>query len=386
MRRQAREVRKCYRRIAELRAEHARFLMRQLQKVIEDTEFVHHFERRRMNGVAAEVAQKIGVLLEHENVDPGPREQKREHHPRGSATRDTAARGELFHGDSVSPPEVAVEMTNVDAGGALVSSSEARHFQRSSQSSRTAEASENGKDARNRIAHGVDGRRSGARGGVQPLVQRRASQPAARRSRLPERGTLSRHQRWSEVPRDLRTRRPSCDAQQRVSRRGALSAVAGADESFRRIRWAEFSAQRVSPDLSCYDEPDRAHDGDVAVSADGAHGYPGRDGGGVQRLVQHGLRSRLHDRAWLYPRAPLRLYRRPAEIPDALRVRESESAGNRRVAHGQQQQSVDATRASESPTRRGIAGRLRANLSGPGWVSAGSASLTMAARAAQYSE
>src|SRR5216683_3607505 len=138
MRRQAREVRKCYRRIAELRAEHARFLMRQLQKVIEDTQLVHHFERRRMNSVAAEVAQKIGVLLEHENVDPGPREQKREHHPGGSATRDTAARGELFHGDSVSPPEVAVEMTNVDAGGALVSSSEARHFQRSSQSSRTA--------------------------------------------------------------------------------------------------------------------------------------------------------------------------------------------------------------------------------------------------------
>src|SRR5216684_1696695 len=142
MRRQAREVRKRHRRIAELRAEHARFLMRQLQKVIEDTELVHHFERRRMNRVAAEVAQKISVLLEHENVDPGPREQKREHHPGGSATRDTAARGELFHGDSVSPPEVAVEMTDVDAGGALVSSSEARHFQRSSQSSRTAEASE----------------------------------------------------------------------------------------------------------------------------------------------------------------------------------------------------------------------------------------------------
>src|SRR5260370_26461685 len=130
MRRQAREVRKCYRRIAELRAEHARFLMRQLQKVIEDTQFVHHFERRRMNRVAAEVAQKIGVLLEHENVDPGPREQKREHHPRGSATRDTAARGGLFHGDSVSPPEVAVEMTDVDAGGSFLGLLKRRIFSR----------------------------------------------------------------------------------------------------------------------------------------------------------------------------------------------------------------------------------------------------------------
>src|SRR6266851_8522788 len=121
MRRQAREVCKCYRRIAELRAEHARFLMRQLQKVIEDTQFVHHFERRRMNRVAAEVAQKIGVLLEDENVDAGPREQKREHHPGGSAARDTAACGELFHSDSVPSRGFAVEMTNVDAGGALVS-------------------------------------------------------------------------------------------------------------------------------------------------------------------------------------------------------------------------------------------------------------------------
>ena len=71
MRREASEVGKRHGSIAELRAEHARFLMRQLQKVIEDTQFVHHFERRRMNGVAAEVAQKIGMLLEDENVDAG---------------------------------------------------------------------------------------------------------------------------------------------------------------------------------------------------------------------------------------------------------------------------------------------------------------------------
>jgi hypothetical protein len=71
---------------------------RELQpKVIEHAQFVHHFERRGMNRVAAEVAQKIGVLLEDQHVDAGAGEQQREHHPGGSATRDTATRGELLH-------------------------------------------------------------------------------------------------------------------------------------------------------------------------------------------------------------------------------------------------------------------------------------------------
>jgi hypothetical protein len=46
----------------------AELLMRPLQKLFEHTQFLHRFERRRMDRVAAEVAQEAGVLLQ--NQDP----------------------------------------------------------------------------------------------------------------------------------------------------------------------------------------------------------------------------------------------------------------------------------------------------------------------------
>ena len=47
-----------------------------------------------MDGVAAEIAQEIGVLLQHDDVDAGAREQKAEHHAGRPAADDAAARGE----------------------------------------------------------------------------------------------------------------------------------------------------------------------------------------------------------------------------------------------------------------------------------------------------
>jgi hypothetical protein len=69
VRRQVCEVCKRHRGIAELRVEHASFLMRQPEEVVEHAKFVHDFEGRRMNRVTAEVAQKIGVLFEDNNVN-----------------------------------------------------------------------------------------------------------------------------------------------------------------------------------------------------------------------------------------------------------------------------------------------------------------------------
>jgi hypothetical protein len=43
-------------------------LMRQLQKLIEKAEFIHCFERRRMNRVTAKIPEEIGVLFENERV------------------------------------------------------------------------------------------------------------------------------------------------------------------------------------------------------------------------------------------------------------------------------------------------------------------------------
>ncbi|GAA3816289.1 hypothetical protein GCM10022380_38250 [Amycolatopsis tucumanensis] len=50
-----------------------------------------------MNGVPAEVAQEIPVLLQHGHLDSGPGQQDAEHHP-GRAPANNAAR-HVFHAD-----------------------------------------------------------------------------------------------------------------------------------------------------------------------------------------------------------------------------------------------------------------------------------------------
>ena len=48
-------------------------LMRQLQEPVEEPKLVHQLERRGMNRVAAEVAEEIGVLLQHHDANAGAR-------------------------------------------------------------------------------------------------------------------------------------------------------------------------------------------------------------------------------------------------------------------------------------------------------------------------
>ena len=43
-----------------------------------------------MHGVAAEVAQEVGVLLQHRHLDAGPGQQQAEDHPGGAAADDEA--------------------------------------------------------------------------------------------------------------------------------------------------------------------------------------------------------------------------------------------------------------------------------------------------------
>ena len=74
------------------------FLMRQLQEIIEQAEFVHHLERRGMDRVAAKIAQEIGMFLQHDHIDAGARQQKPEHHPGRSAADDAAAAGDCLRG------------------------------------------------------------------------------------------------------------------------------------------------------------------------------------------------------------------------------------------------------------------------------------------------
>ena len=75
---------------ANLRGQRFDLLMRQLQELVDQAEFDHQFERRGMNGVAAEIAQEIGVLLQHHDLNAGARQQESEHHAGRSAAGDAA--------------------------------------------------------------------------------------------------------------------------------------------------------------------------------------------------------------------------------------------------------------------------------------------------------
>jgi hypothetical protein len=53
-----------------------------------------------MNGVAAKVAQKVGMLLEHDDVDTRTRQQEAEHKAARAAADDTATGRNLFSSHS----------------------------------------------------------------------------------------------------------------------------------------------------------------------------------------------------------------------------------------------------------------------------------------------
>ena len=81
---------------ADLAGEFAHFLVGTLQKFVQNPQLVHDFEGGGMNGVAAEVAEEIGVLLEHHDVNRHPRKKKAQHHARWSASDDAAARSQYL--------------------------------------------------------------------------------------------------------------------------------------------------------------------------------------------------------------------------------------------------------------------------------------------------
>ena len=72
-------------------------LMRQLEEFVEQAEFVDQLERRGMDGVAAEVAQEVLVLFQHDHVDAGPRQQEAEHHAGRPAAGDATGGVDGFY-------------------------------------------------------------------------------------------------------------------------------------------------------------------------------------------------------------------------------------------------------------------------------------------------
>ena len=71
-------------------------LMRQLEKLLQPAEFADHVECRRMNRVAAKITEKILVLLHHDDVDAGARQQEATHHAGRATARDRAGGADRF--------------------------------------------------------------------------------------------------------------------------------------------------------------------------------------------------------------------------------------------------------------------------------------------------
>src|SRR5712692_8123443 len=98
VRRQMRKVRERDEVLANLSAQLTHFLMRPLEKILEEAQLMHQLERRRMNCVAAKVAQKIRVLLKHDDLDARTRQQKPEHHSGRATAHDATASLHAFQG------------------------------------------------------------------------------------------------------------------------------------------------------------------------------------------------------------------------------------------------------------------------------------------------
>jgi hypothetical protein len=94
VRRQIPEIGYCDPRRADLSGQSLHARVRQFEKCVEQAELVHQLERGRMNCVAAEIAQEVGVLLQYGDGHAGARQQKAEHHPGRSAADDAAGGGD----------------------------------------------------------------------------------------------------------------------------------------------------------------------------------------------------------------------------------------------------------------------------------------------------
>ena len=85
-----REIGNSYRESGRCPIDLGSLLVRKLQQIIEQPEFMHHLECRGMDGVPAEIAETIGMLLEHDDRHSGAGQHQAEHHP-GRPTADDAA-------------------------------------------------------------------------------------------------------------------------------------------------------------------------------------------------------------------------------------------------------------------------------------------------------
>jgi hypothetical protein len=86
------EIRDGNRLVADLAGQMSNFLVGSFQEFIQNAELVHDFESGRMNRVAAEVAEEVGMLLQHDYIDSHARQEETEHDA-GRTSSSNAATG-----------------------------------------------------------------------------------------------------------------------------------------------------------------------------------------------------------------------------------------------------------------------------------------------------
>jgi hypothetical protein len=77
--------------IANLAGKFPNFLMRALEELVEDPQLVHDFKSGRMDGIAAEVAQKVCMFLKYDNIHTHASEQETQHDARRPTSSNTTA-------------------------------------------------------------------------------------------------------------------------------------------------------------------------------------------------------------------------------------------------------------------------------------------------------
>lgn len=100
--RQMGEVGDGQRQSADLGVEPRRLLVGEPEQSLQQSQLLHELQRRGVDGVAAEVAQKVGVLLQQQHLHPGAGQQQSEHHPGRTTAGDAAIHSNPFrrHGCS----------------------------------------------------------------------------------------------------------------------------------------------------------------------------------------------------------------------------------------------------------------------------------------------
>ena len=74
---ETREIRDLDRRARDSYARSLELVVRKREKVVEPTQLVKKFQRRRMHGIAAKIAEEVRIFLQDDHVDAGTRQQDR---------------------------------------------------------------------------------------------------------------------------------------------------------------------------------------------------------------------------------------------------------------------------------------------------------------------